>query len=542
MLATSTTCKVEVKETPSSGAKTSLLANSAWNYAGTAVNIVSTLIMTPVYVRAMGLEQYGILAVLSAILAPIGVLNVGVTQASVKFVAFHSAKNEFDEARDAVAASLTINLAIGIAGALLCFLGAAYFPLLGFKISPELQGDAITGLRLIGGVWLVTQVAGNFRGVLEGLRQQRRVMYGDTLTVLANVVCCLPLVLITHRLSWFITGQLIATAAVAIYWWHQARRELHGLRLAWKSVRNAVPHVYSYSFWQTVNAATAIAANVGDRYFIGIWLSAATLGSYNVALRVQSVGRTLFYAANQALFPAASAASAEPGVSERLVVTASWYIALFAGLGLGIMTICGPGFLELWIGAEVRIEAGFVLRVFLITLLFEIPSAIGSSYLNAHALTKLTAANNVATTIVTLGLMFPLGISYGINGVAVAALVGLAFTRAPFQVWMHARYFARYVSRGEFLKSFYGVGACNLAGILAVSPLFDLLYKRTGGGVVAFVVAFVPATVLYIGLVCVMVRLVLNQGGRLGELWQLVVARGRQFALAWPQRRESILK
>jgi O-antigen/teichoic acid export membrane protein len=311
---------------------------------------------------------------------------------------------------------------------------------------------------------------------------------------------------------------------MTVFWWRQASVALGGLSVTWGGTRTKIREVYGYSIWQMANALVAVAANVGDRYFIALRLSAASLGSYTVSLRVQSMGRMLFYSVNQALFPAASAASTEPGRSERLVVTATWHVSFLAGLALGWITICGPAFLKLWVGAQVSEMAGTALRVLVLTLVFEIPSATGSSYLNAHALTKLTALNNVFTTALTLGLMVPLGERYGVAGVALAALAGLVLTRPPLHVWMYRRYFGPHVPAGDYFSAFYGVGLCSLLLSAAFSPMFDWLFSLAEG-VLGFLLASAVVGPLYLAAVVALVRWGLADSARLQELCNTAAAR-----------------
>lgn len=494
----------------------SLVSNSAWNYAGAAVLLIITFVTIPLYLHALGLERYGVLAILMAILAPITVLNVGVTQATVKFVASHVAANEPARARESVAASFTINLGIGLMGAVFCACAAGFLSRFGFKIPPEMQIEAEASLRLVGLQWLFSLIGGNFRGVIEGLRDQRRVFFGDILNAILTAGLCLGFALYTRNLTGYLTGQLIATVIMSCYWWRQAVFALQGLPLGWVAARRGLRQVYGYSFWQTINAMVAVLANVGDKFFIGIFLSALTLGAYNVVLRVQAVARMSFYSVNQALFPAASAATSRPGESEALVVAATWHVSLFGGVGLAMVTVCGPAFLELWVGNGVAQEAGLPLRVLILTLLFEIPSATGSSYLNAHSLVRLTTFNNMATTVLTLLLIFTLGFSFGATGVAMGGLIGLALTRIPFHAWMHRRYFAAYVNRKDFLRAFYGVGFCCSAGALALCPVFDMIFAwrpRIDG----FILAFVGSAPLLLILILSGIRFILDDRLRMRE-------------------------
>ena len=502
----------------------SVVVNSAWNYAGAIATIVVTLVTVPLYLRALGLEQYGVLAVLTAILVPFGVLNTGVTQAAVKYVASFCAEQDAISAKQCIVASLYINVGMGLVGAVACVSLAPAFLGLGFQVSNDLRPDAEHALRLMGGQWLVALVAGNFRGVLEGLRDQRAVFVGDLFTTVLTALLCSCAALLSGKLSWFVGGQLTATVLAAVYWWCRVRSVMGKLPFRWSAIRHKMPLVYGYSSWQGLNALVAVLANVGDRYFIGIVMSAATLGAYNVVLRIQSVARTLFYSVNQALFPAASAATTVAGEAERLVVSATWHVAFLAGSALALVAICGPAFISLWVGPEVSDATGLALRLLIVTLLFEIPSATGSSYLNALSRTRLTALNNIATTVLTLALMFPLGLRYGVDGVAWSGLLGLSLTRAPFHVWMHRRFMASFVDRRDFVRAFYGVILVCAAAVAVISPLFDVLFRRIGG-VAGFVVAMLVTVPMVVAAVSSTVAVLLGDTRRLHELCGAVAAR-----------------
>lgn len=501
-----------------------MVTNAAWNYAGALFSVGITLVTTPVYLAALGLERYGALAILSAVIAPLGVLNAGVTQATVKYVAMFSAEGHGTAASECVAASLFLSLTVGIVGALCCALGAPYILGFGFKISSGLVADMEVSLRLMGVLWLTAQVSSNFRGVIEGLRDYRKVVTGDIGSSVLTACLCMMAVLLDAELKWFVIGQIIAGVLTTGYWWWNAKKALECLTLSWDGARGRLGQVWGYSSWQMANAGVAIVANFFDRYFIGISVSTVALGAYSVALRAQSVGRMFFYSVNQALFPAASARSIEAGASERLVVDATWHVSLLAGVALGGMTICGPAFLELWVGTDIASATATALRFLIITLTFEIPSATGSSYLNAHSLTRLSAFNNIATTAVTLGLMIPLGLRFGLDGVAVSGLVGLALTRPLLHLWMYQKYFAPFVTPGEFFRSFYGIGLCCAGVALALCPLADMIFKRMPG-LLGFTTATVVCAPVLVAGVFVILRYGLGERRRLKELGNTIASR-----------------
>lgn len=500
-----------------------MLFNSTWNYAGALFGVVAALVATPLQLYALGLERYGVLAILSAILAPMGAFNAGVTQSTVRYVASHSAAGDLSAARESIDASLLVNLLIGLCGAAVCWISAPYLLQDTFKIDPLLLPDARRALQFMGVLWLLMQVSGNFRGVLEGFRDQRRVVLGDMAAIFLTTVLSTALALVTRELSWFVLGQISAVALMTAFWWWQAYRMLGQPFHPWRAGRRKILEVYQYSIWQVLNAIATIAAGVADRFYIGIFMSTTTLGAYNVAVRVQSVMRPLFASANQALFPSASAAASQEGVSERLVVQTTWYVAFLGGLVFAGAAVFGPAFLDLWVGSEIAARAGLALRIFLITLLFEIPSATCASYLNAHARTKLTGLNSMACSLVTIACMIPLGQIWGINGVALGGLVGLLLVRVPFHLSIYRKYFVRHVSGSEYFKAFYGLGFLSVAMVLLLSPGIDWLFaQHRGAGTFALAMS-VTAPLLFGGFIWAVIKL-LRGGPQLRMLIATVAA------------------
>ena len=451
-----------------------LAVNSAWNFAGSGFALLVGLITVPIYLHALGIERFGILAILQALIAPIAILNAGVTSSTVKYVASYVGNGKIDQARQAIAGALLVNFAVGLFGALVFFFGAPYFLRVGFEISPDLLSDAENALRIMGAVWFVAQIRANFRGVLEGLQDQRRVAVGDALKTITTAVFCSAAVLATGKLSWFVFAQFISLSVSMLVFWWQSSKEMDGFGITRKSAFAGVNDVFSYSAWSVVNSAIATIANVADKYVIGIAISVSSLGAYSVAQRLQDISRILFYAVKNALFPAASAVVHIEGSAERLVVRTAWSVSFFAGILLAVIAVCGPSFLRIWVGDEVANIVSLPLRILILKLIFEIPSVFIASYLAATKRIRLIAANNAFTTVLTLSLLIPLAMEYGLTGVSVSLFLGMLLTRLPFHAWAYRQFFRSYFTAGEYFTSLYGIGfVCFIAGV-GVSALVDL--------------------------------------------------------------------
>jgi O-antigen/teichoic acid export membrane protein len=96
----------------------SIARNTAYNLIGSAIPLAASLITVPIYLRVIGLERYGLLAICWVVLGYTEVFEFGLGTATAQRVAL--LKDSSPEIRsETVWGSLALSLALGTAGALL---------------------------------------------------------------------------------------------------------------------------------------------------------------------------------------------------------------------------------------------------------------------------------------------------------------------------------------------------------------------------------------------------------------------------------------
>ncbi|MEO0344806.1 MAG: lipopolysaccharide biosynthesis protein [Pseudomonadota bacterium] len=95
-----------------------LLLNTASNYVVFALQIVVAFVMTPLYVRYMGLQDYGLWEVVVSIIGYAGMLDLGLWPTISRFVAKYQAENNRALQEATFATSLVFLSAIGVVGSL----------------------------------------------------------------------------------------------------------------------------------------------------------------------------------------------------------------------------------------------------------------------------------------------------------------------------------------------------------------------------------------------------------------------------------------
>ena len=100
--------------------KPSLTRNVATSWAVTASGVVYALFITPVVVKALGQEQYGVWSFLNGLMGYSSLLYLGVGSALVKYIATYSASH--DQASINRLTSVAVTIFAGLGGiALLVF-------------------------------------------------------------------------------------------------------------------------------------------------------------------------------------------------------------------------------------------------------------------------------------------------------------------------------------------------------------------------------------------------------------------------------------
>ena len=136
-----------------------ILRNSLANFGGAALPAMVTLITLPIIVAQIGESEYGVLALIVAIVGYFAIIDINVSAGSIKYLAEFHAKGEKIKLDQVVSLGLLIYLLIGTIGGVSIFLAASWLVVEIFVIPPALHDTAAMALR-IGG-------AGFFFGQLQ---------------------------------------------------------------------------------------------------------------------------------------------------------------------------------------------------------------------------------------------------------------------------------------------------------------------------------------------------------------------------------------
>ena len=416
-----------------------LVGNVGINLITQAGLMVVYVLATPGVVHGLGDEAYGILAVLLVLLGYFGFLDFGVSQATVRFVSKHLARDEAAQIGRVVGTSLIVNLALGLVGGIaIAWLGPwALKPVLHLK--GPMSSEVAPALMLLGAAMPFVLVQGTLQGVLGSYQRFLEINLLSGIAAALQPISALVLVRLGFGLQAvvlaYVVVRMLSAAAFAIV----VRRVLPDLRLRPTFDRAAFGQLMGFGGWVLVSYVVGPLMVNADRALIGWLLSAAAVTYYAVPNDV--AGRLLIISGSltSVLFPAfslqSSARPADEGSGEPAVPAASGAASL--GLLLrsaklllivlvppvALLIAFAPDLFQIWMGPAFALRSSVVLQILAVGVLINSIASMPFTAMWGIGRPDVTAKFHLIELPLYLGACYLLIPRFGIQGAAIAWLL-----------------------------------------------------------------------------------------------------------------------
>lgn len=377
----------------------------------------------PIYLKLVGPDRYGVLAIAWLLLGYFGLFDLGLTRATSFRIA--SLRDAPAQSRaDTFLAALAVNFAMGLAGALVLWGAASFFFSSMFKVDEHLRHEALSAVPLLA---LAVPIA-TLTGVSTGALQAReKFLETNSISAITTALFQLLPLAVAWRVGPDLTGLLSAAIgarllglSVLSFRCYVELTKGYEKRL----VASEIPLLLKYGGWVTLTSIFGPMLVIADRFAIGTVLGAGAVAAYTVPFQLAQRIAIVPSALTNALFPRLSAA--DPDEQRLLGEKALLVLASFLTVPvMGAVLLIGP-FLEIWVGHDMGAKAAPVGRILLIGF-----------WANAFALipfTRLQASGrpDVVTKVLLLEippyfLLLYLGMKYlGLWGSALALCIRFA--------------------------------------------------------------------------------------------------------------------
>jgi len=381
------------------------------------------LAATAVFVRALGLDRYGAWAVIGALVAYGGILELGLGVSLVRRVAALHATDREALGRS-LGGALAATLALGTLGALLAVV-AAPLAAAALHVPEPLVGEFVTAVRVSAAAIFFSVPSAVLGAVPTALQRLDAVVAIDLAVTSVALAAQIVVALAGGGLVGLAAVTVAARAASFAGRILLARRLLGPVRLR-VSLR--------YPFWtelgrfgalKVVQQVASLLVQHLDRLLVAFFLSAGTVAFYAAPLDLAQ--RLLLIQTNvsQAYYPAACAAASDRNTFYRLYERTSRIVAMATfGLAMVLVVVAGP-ILSLWVGPAVAARSANLLRVLAVAYALMALTAIPSNAADALNRPEIAARYSVAGLVINAALAVILIPRFGIMGSGLAILANV---------------------------------------------------------------------------------------------------------------------
>lgn len=341
----------------------SVRRHTGYNLIGSILPIALSLLTVPVYLKLVGPDRYGVLAIAWVLLGYFGLFDLGLGRAtSFRIAALRDASPK--QRADTFWAALTVNAGMGLVGGVaLWFAGSFFFGKI-FKVDEALRPEILSAVPFLAASVPIATLTGVLSGALQG---REKFLLTNVVSVASTTLFqLLPLSLaffVGPNLPLLLGGALLARAlsvGVLGYLCHRDITKGHPRQVE----RKEILVLLSYGGWVTMTSVFGPMLVIADRFVIGAVLGAVAVTIYSVPIQLAQRMAILPSALTTALFPKMSAANSaqQQVMGEKATRT----LAALLGLPfLGAIFLMEP-FLRAWVGHDIGGQAGPLGRVMLI--------------------------------------------------------------------------------------------------------------------------------------------------------------------------------
>lgn len=471
-----------------------ILPNIAANAGFHAWMLLLNLVAIPLFVRRLGVEAFGALALANVIVAQVALLDLGLSNALVKFLTDARSVGDRPTMQRLVSTAMSVYLVLGTAGAL----GLAVFSLWAGSVfsrwSPELVATMSQVLRLSGCAFLINLPALVFVSLLVAAQRLDRLNLRKAIA--AGVVYGGQMLAVTlgAGLPVMVGIGIFGSGLLLLMLWWAARQEFPEVSFIPGFNRPAWNTLIGFGSLKTLNTvASQIAFNV-DRLIIGAMLPAAWVSYTVVPLDLLGKLSQGQFTVSNAYFPAACSLAGDAD-RERFFQLYLRTCRLLAVVLLPIflpLSWFGRPLLAWWIGPEFAVHGGPSMAIFALAYagatLTHIPT-ITAEALGKPGMAAVFGVSSASAYVLGIVLLVPAW--HGLAP-AVSLAVTMAWSVPGFLYFVNTKTIGLPIAR--FLRE--ALLKPLVAGTALMVPAFLDLSSRGGSALAALVASLFVYSVL----------------------------------------------
>lgn len=399
--------------------------NAAYGVADYLAQGLAMLAAASFLVHRLGLSQYGLWMLATAIIGGMESLSSGFGDATIKFVSKYRGRNDSAGVERIIQATLAINGVLGSLLAACVILGAPFAVLHIFKIEPQQHTLSIRMLQVAGITLLIRSVENVFTNTLRAYEEYGRTVKISIAMRCLNVAAAVVIAYLGHSALVIMLASL-AIAIVSLGLQGAAMRKVCGpMKLRPRIDQDSMHEIFSFGFFSWMQALAGVIFYNADRLVVGSIMGTSALGVYAICVQASQPIHGITAAAFNFVFPHISARY-EAGEGENL--RRAFRASTWANVGLVLLLsapliLFGRQILTIWMGSSFAAQGHAVLGWLAVANACLGASVAAHYILLALGNVRFVAAVNVLGGVLSLGCIVLLMPHYGLPGAAIGRLL-----------------------------------------------------------------------------------------------------------------------
>lgn len=393
-----------------------LAVNAIYSMSGVALPMVVSIVTVPLYLHAIGGDRYGALMIAWLLLGYFGQADFGISRAITQRIS--ALRREAPQNAQTLWSGICGVMIFSMLSALLVYAAAGYFFSGPFKVDEGLRLEMMESRWALALCIPVIAITSVFAGALMGVEKFKLVSAGN----MASSVAMQILPLFVARFHGIDMTSLIASALVgralglaiagAGAWWTMLRGQPMSASV------DEFRHLFTFGAWIMLTMIVGPMMTMADRFVIGGTLGAAAVAVYTVPFQIANRSALFPFAVSQVLFPRFASDFGDRSL-ERCRSATSLIAQLYAPMVIGLACLAAP-LLKLWIGSKLDIQSILIGQIVLLGFWTNAIAGVPYAYIQARGNPRFAALLHVAELPLYVGVLYWLGMKFGLAGVAAA--------------------------------------------------------------------------------------------------------------------------
>jgi O-antigen/teichoic acid export membrane protein len=411
-----------------------VVKNTVANWANLLISLVISFFLAPFVLHKIGNVHYGIWALVTQVTGYLWLLDFGVRDSVVKYVAEYHAKENRDMLAQIISASLKMYSLLCLGCVVFSGVFAFFLPHI-FHIAQDAVPTAQV-VMIIAGLDIAQAFVFNvFVGTLMGI--QRYDVFSKISIMASLIRTTLFVVFLSHGhgLVAIILIQFLTNSCSNLIIFYVSRRLLPvklDFRTSYRG-KGTYRMILNYGFFVFLNIIGMQAIFYSTSFIIAIFLPISSVTFYVIAANLVDYMKKIILSGTQVLGPLTSELDAKDEFSKisAVLIHGTKYSLLF-GLPIAVVYFfLGSEFIGLWMGLEYATVSGNILAVLAAMTLFSLPHYTVQGILlglNKHqVLAYIRIIEAIANISLSIILIKHYGIMGAVLGIAVSHLIVVVF-------------------------------------------------------------------------------------------------------------------